>query len=176
MEKMFENLVNITMLEKYNELIATDMEAKIGELKTSDKLELSQASETTEGMAKTYELKQGGASVGKIDIPKDKFVSSIKLEKNPQGQSEGQYIVIEFANDADEIQIAISDTGEISATVVAGSIEEADLSAELTAKLAKIATLESTAQTLGTRVDALEAKEIPVITLATEEQIEAMFN
>ena len=94
--------------------------------------------------AKVYTLKQGGAKIGTIDIPKDMVVESGDVVVNPAGQPEGTYIRLVLANadstelfinvgtlvdiykaegDATQVQIAIdSATREISATIVGGSI------------------------------------------------------
>lgn len=115
---------------------------------------------TTAGMAKSYTLKQGETKIGTIDIPKDMVVKSGEVVVNPEGQTEGTYIVLTLANttedkiyvnvgtlvdiykakaNATQIQIAIdSATREISATVVAGSITSTELAdaAVVTAKIA----------------------------------------
>lgn len=115
---------------------------------------------TTAGMAKSYTLKQGETKIGTIDIPKDMVVKSGEVVVNPEGQTEGTYIVLTLANatedkiyvnvgtlvdiykakaNATQIQIAIdSATREVSATVVAGSITSTELAdaAVVTAKIA----------------------------------------
>ena len=115
---------------------------------------------TTAGMAKSYTLKQGNNTIGTIDIPKDMVVRSGEVVVNPEGQTEGTYIVLTLANatedkiyvnvgtlvdiykakaNATQIQLAIdSATREISATVVAGSITSTELAdaAVITAKIA----------------------------------------
>lgn len=115
---------------------------------------------TTAGMAKSYTLKQGETKIGTIDIPKDMVVKSGEVVVNPEGQTEGTYIVLTLANatedkiyvnvgtlvdiykakaNATQIQIAIdSATREVSATVVAGSITSTELAdaAVITAKIA----------------------------------------
>lgn len=107
------------------------------------------SSVTTEGMAKSYTIKQNNVSVATIDIPKDMVVSSGTVEENPEGQDEGTYLVLTLANassdkiyinvgtlidvytaqaSATQIQLTInSSTREISATVVAGSIGTVEL-------------------------------------------------
>lgn len=109
-------------------------------------------STTTEGMAKSYTIKQGTTTVGTIDIPKDMVVSSAVVETNPEGQPEGTYIVLTIANatndkvyinvgtlvdiytaeaDATQIQLTINQsTNEISAAVVAESITATELAAD----------------------------------------------
>ena len=104
---------------------------------------------TTEGMAKSYTIKQNNVSVATIDIPKDMVVSSGTVEENPEGQDEGTYLVLTLANansdkiyinvgklidiyiaqaSATQVQLAINPTTrEISATIVAGSIGTVEL-------------------------------------------------
>lgn len=103
---------------------------------------------STDGL--TYTIKQGEATVGTIDIPKDMVVTSGEVVTNPEGQDEGTYIKLTLANVADplyinvgtlvdiykaqegaaQVQVAIdSSTREISATIVAGSIGATELGA-----------------------------------------------
>ena len=107
-------------------------------------------SATTEGYLKTYAIKQGGTEVGKIDIPRDLVCTGGEVVTDPEGQPAGTYIKLTIANQdapiyidvktlvdvytaqasAAQIQLAISATNEISATVVAGSITANELSAD----------------------------------------------
>ena len=106
---------------------------------------------TTDGMAKSYTIKQGTTTVGVIDIPKDMVVESGSVVTNPEGQPEGTYIKLVLANAANDelfinvgnlvdiykaqqsatqVQLAIdSSTREISASIVAGSITATELAA-----------------------------------------------
>lgn len=98
-------------------------------------------STTTEGALKSYTVKQGGVTIGTIDIPKDLVVTEGSVVTDPDGQTAGTYIKLVIANqveplyinvgtlvdiynakkNATQIQIAIdSATREISATIVAG--------------------------------------------------------
>ena len=130
---------------------------------------------TTAGMAKSYTLKQGENTIGTIDIPKDMVVRSGEVVVNPEGQTEGTYIVLTLANatedkiyvnvgtlvdiyrakaNATQIQLAIdSSTREISATVVAGSITSTEL-ADAAVVTAKIADGNVTKAKLSTEVQA----------------------
>lgn len=130
---------------------------------------------TTAGMAKSYTLKQGENTIGTIDIPKDMVVRSGEVVVNPEGQTEGTYIVLTLANatedkiyvnvgtlvdiykakaNAAQIQLAIdSATREISATVVAGSITSTEL-ADAAVVTAKIADGNVTKAKLSTEVQA----------------------
>ena len=112
---------------------------------------------STDGL--TYTIKQGSATVGTIDIPKDMVVTAGEVVTNPEGQAEGTYIKLTLANVTDplyinvgtlvdiykpkagatQVQIAIdSATREISATIVAGSIGTTELATDAvtTAKIA----------------------------------------
>lgn len=106
---------------------------------------------TTAGMAKSYTIKQGTATVGVIDIPKDMVVESGEVVVNPEGQAEGTYIKLVLANatndelfvnvgslvdiykaqqNAAQVQLVIdSSTREVSASIVAGSITATELAA-----------------------------------------------
>ena len=106
---------------------------------------------TTEGMAKSYTVKQGDSTVGVIDIPKDMVVSSGTVETDPEDQDPGTYIVLTLANatsdkiyinagtlvdvytaqqSAAQVQLTInSGSREISAVIVAGSITDVELAA-----------------------------------------------
>ena len=128
---------------------------------------------TTEGYLKTYTIKQGDAEIGKIDIAKDLVVTAGEVVVDPEGQPEGTYLKLTIANqeapvyvnvkdlvdaytakaEAAQIQIAISETNEISATIVAGSVTATELAADAvtTAKIADknvtLAKLEDSVQT-----------------------------
>lgn len=106
---------------------------------------------SSEDYAKVYTVKQGSATVGTINIPKDMVVSSGKVVVNPEGQTAGTYIELTLANatsdkiyvnvaslvdiytakaGAAEIQVAIdSSTREISATIVNGAVGTEKLAA-----------------------------------------------
>lgn len=147
------------------------------------------SSTTTEGMAKSYTVKQGGTTIGTIDIPKDMVVSSATVETNPAGQEAGTYIVLTIANaekdkiyinvgklvdiytaaqDATQVQLSIDQSkNEISASIVARSITTTELGddAVTTAKIAnRNVTLEKLATdvrtSLGKADSALQASDI----------------
>lgn len=104
---------------------------------------------TTEGMAKSYTLKQNNKTIATIDIPKDMVVKSGAVEKDPVGQAKGTYLVLTLANatedkiyinvgtlvdiyvakaNADQVQVTIDPTTrEISAAIVAGSVGTTEL-------------------------------------------------
>lgn len=114
---------------------------------------------TTSGAFKSYTIKQGGTTLGVIDIPKDMVVTEGSVVTDPEGESPGTYIKLVIANqetpllinvgklvdiytvkkNATQIQLAIdSSTREISATIVAGSVGTTELAdnAVVTAKIA----------------------------------------
>ena len=125
-------------------------------------ISLVEAQTPTTGYLKTYELYQGGNAaanlVGKIDIPKDLVVTSGEIVVNPTGQPAGTYLKLTIANQtepvyinvadlcdvytaasgATQVQLAISNTNEISATLVAGGVSATELAsnAVTTAKIA----------------------------------------
>lgn len=129
----------------------------ITDTQTAEKVTIT-TKDTTEGYLKSYTVRQGETLVGVIDIPKDLVVTEGKIVVNPEGQTAGKYIQLTIANQtnplyinvqdlvdvytaaasASQVQIAISDTNEISATIVAGSIGTAELAdgAVTTAKIA----------------------------------------
>lgn len=128
---------------------------------------------TDSNYAQVYTIKQGDKEVGKINIPKDKVVESGEIVVNPAGQSAGTYIKLGLQNvatplyinvgdlvdvytaqaSAAQVQVAISDTNVISATIVAGSISATELATDavVTAKIKDAnvtkAKLESSVQT-----------------------------
>lgn len=142
---------------------------------------------TTEGMAKSYTIKQGSSTVGVIDIPKDMVVSSGIVETNPEEQEPGTYLVLTLANatsdkiyinvgtlvdiytvqeSAPKVQLSISGR-KISASIVAGAVTATELAsnAVTTVKIADgnvtKAKLESSVQTsLGKADTALQKEDI----------------
>lgn len=159
-EAKIGNLEGLTTTAK-NDLVGAvnENKAAIDSAKTAGEITVDTAT-TTEGMAKSYTIKQGGKAVATIDIPKDMVVKSGVVQENPKGQEAGTYLVLTLANatedtiyinvgklvdiysvkaNATQIQLAIdSSTREISATIVAGSVGTAELAdgAVVTAKIA----------------------------------------
>ena len=147
---------------------------------------------TTDGALKSYTIKQGNATVGVIDIPKDMVVESGSVVTNPEGQTEGTYIKLVLANVADplyinvghlvdiytakasaqQVQIAIdSTTREISATIVAGSVGTTEL-ADNAVTTAKIADANVTKAKLSTDVQAsLDKADAAATAIATHGDI-----
>lgn len=108
---------------------------------------------TTDGMLKSYTIKQGDNTVGTIDIPKDMVVQSGEVvtlaDGDVAGYAAGTYIKLTLANatndviyvnvgtlvdiykaqaNATQVQLTVdSATREISAVIVAGSVGTAEL-------------------------------------------------
>ena len=101
--------------------------------------------------AKVYTIKQGGINLGTINIPKDMVVQSGTIVEDPAGQAPGKYVELTIANGtgdkvyinvadlvdaytaeagATQVQLAVSGTNEISATIVAGSITATELATD----------------------------------------------
>lgn len=133
---------------------------------------------TTNGALKSYTIKQGDATVGVIDIPKDMVVEAGEVVTNPDGQPSGTYIKLVLANvaeplyinvgtlvdiykakeNATQVQLAIDPvTREISATIVAGSIGTTELADDAITTV-KIADANVTLAKLSTSVQASLAK------------------
>lgn len=129
---------------------------------------------TTDGALKSYTIKQGGTTVGTIDIPKDMVVESGEVVVNPEGKDAGTYIKLKLANVAEalyinvgklvdiyvaeanaaQVQVAIDpSTREISATIVAGSVTATELAAN-SVTTEKIADANVTKAKLSTAVQA----------------------
>lgn len=126
---------------------------------------------TTDGYLKTYTFKQGNTEIGKVDIPKDLVIQSGEIVVDPDGQPTGTYLKLTIANQtnpvfvnvkdlvdaytaqasASQVQLAISDTNEISATIVAKSIGTNEL-ADASVNTAKIADGNVTLAKLGADV------------------------
>ena len=164
---------------------------------------------TTEGYLKTYTFKQGNTEIGKVDIPKDLVIQSGEIVVDPDGQPTGTYLKLTIANqttpiyinvadlvdaytaqaNGTQIQLAISDTNEISATIVAKSIGTNEL-ADASINTAKIADGNVTLAKLGadvtptlTQVEAnktdiadLKSKVGDGMVAISEDEINALFS
>ena len=160
-------------------------------------------STTTEGMLKSYTLKQGENTICTIDIPKDLVITSGTVETNPEGQAEGTYIKLVIANqtdplyinvgtlvdlyiakaDATQVQLTVdNDTREISAVIVEGSITSTELATDSVTTV-KIADGNVTMAKLNADItDELDDFETRIGTIetnldetVTDEEIEALF-
>ena len=154
------SLDDLTTTAKGNVVAAVnEVKTTVGDMQTAGAVTV-ETETTTEGMAKSYTIKQGGATIATIDIPKDMVVSSGAVEVDPKGLEAGTYLVLTLANatsdkiyinvgklvdiytakaNATQVQIAIdSATREISATIVAGSVTATELATDavVTAKIA----------------------------------------
>lgn len=134
----------------------------------------------TSEYAQVYEVKQGGVSVGTINIPKDLVVQSGEVVTNPTGLTAGTYIKLTLQNQVDplyidvaklvdvytaqksatQVQLSIDASNVISATIVAGSVTATELAsnAVTTAKIANgNVTKEKLSTTLQTSIDKADA-------------------
>ena len=140
------------LVSAVNELRQTVEVGGTGSLVTID------SSTTEEGMVKSYVFKQGETTIGTVNVPLDLVVSGGEVVIDPDGQPTGTYIKLTIANQeapiyinvadlvdaytaqasAAQVQLAVSDTNEISATIVAGSIGTTEITdgAITTAKIA----------------------------------------
>lgn len=180
-DEIAENVGNLELLETTGK---TDLVTALNEVRnavsvggTNSAVTIDTTS-TTEGMAKSYTIKQGENVIGTIDIPKDLVVESGEVvtlaEGNSEGQEPGTYIKLVLANSGDvlyvnvgtlvdiykakenatQIQVAIdSATREISATIVEGSIGTGEL-ADNAVTTVKIADGNVTKEKLSTTVQA----------------------
>lgn len=176
-----EDLGNVDSLTTENKTIVgaiNEVLVAVGNNSTAAAVTMSTET-TTEGMAKSYTIKQGATTVGVIDIPKDMVVESGEVIVNPEGQAEGTYIKLVLANatndelfinvgtlvdiykakqNASQVQLAIdSSTREVSASIVAGSITATELAANAVTT-EKIAANNVTLEKLSASVQASLAK------------------
>lgn len=160
-EAIKEDIGNVDDLSTANKTLSgaiNEVLAAVGSGGTAAVVTMT-AKGATEDYANVYELKQGETLVGTINIPKDMVVESGEVVKNPEGQAEGTYIKLVLQNveaplyipvgslvdiyvakaEAAQVQVEInSDTREISAYIVAGSVTSVELAdnAVITAKIA----------------------------------------
>lgn len=152
-------------ITELNTTAKTDLVSAINEVRNSISAGGTQAAitittdTTTEGMLKSYTIKQGDNTVGVVDIPKDLVVTSGTVITDPEGQDEGTYIKLVIANqpeplyinvgtlvdlytakaNATQVQLTVDNsTREISAVIVAGSVgsDELAINAVTTVKIA----------------------------------------
>lgn len=174
---------------------------EVDEIEEGAKVTVSTAT-TTDGYLKSYTIKQGDTAIGVIDIPKDLVVTGGEIVTDPDEQPAGTYIKLTIANQTDpiyinvkdlvdaytaqasatQIQLAISETNEISATIVAGSVGTTELAnAGVTAaKLAEDAKalFDATGAAATALTDAkayVDGKVGAGYTVATSDQIAALF-
>lgn len=158
MEEDIGNVDDLSTTAKTLQGAINEVYAAVGAGGTAATISLT-AKGASETYANVYELSQGGAVIGTINIPKDMVVESGTVETNPDGMPNGTYIKLVLANveeplfinvgtlvdiyvakaGATQIQVAIdTETREISATIVAGSVGSDELAANavVTAKIA----------------------------------------
>ncbi len=173
------------------------VDEQIDDLEGASEVTLAEASTPTTGYLKTYELSQGGTLVGKIDIPKDLVVTSGEIVVNPTGQPAGTYLKLTIANQTEpvfinvadlcdvytaeasaaQVQLAISETNEISATIVAGSVGTTELAgnAVTTAKIADDAvTADKVAITAHTEAQTASTDGLALSVTTTDGQVTAV--
>ena len=175
-----EDMGNVDDLQTTNKTVAgaiNEVLAAVGTGGTAAVVTIT-SDVTSDGALKSYTIKQGTATVGVIDIPKDMVVESGEVVENPAGQPAGTYIKLVLANvaeplyinvgslvdiykakaDATQVQLVIDPaTREISATIVAGSIGTTEL-ADNAITTVKIADANVTLAKLSTAVQASLAK------------------
>lgn len=138
---------HVTIADTGNHFTATTVEDALSELFTKagdgSKVTLESAEGTEDGVLKVYTIKQGGAEVGKINIPKDLVVSSGSVVKGTwdgntftEGAGSGTALKLVIANQTAPVYIntldlvkdhtagngiAISDTNVVSIKVAEGN-------------------------------------------------------
>ena len=137
------------------EYVAETVDEAINGLNTkiqsvAEDAEITITPSTDTNYAQVYTVSQGGTEIGKINIPKDKVVESGEIVKNPTGQPAGTYIKLVLQNvttplyinvgdlidvytpqaNATQVQVAISDTNVISATIKGSSITSTELATD----------------------------------------------
>lgn len=184
------DLTKLTTTEKGSLVGAiNEVDAAVDTAVTNAKVTMTTDS-TTEGYLKTYTLKQGETEIGKIDIAKDLVVTAGEVVVNPDGQPEGTYVKLTIANqeapiyinvadlvdaytaqaEATQVQVAISATNEISATIVAGAVGTTELAdnAVTTAKIAdKNVTLDKLADGVQTTLTQVDTNKTDIANLQT---------
>lgn len=147
------DLSTLTTDAKTNLVAAiNELDAALDTEKTASKVTIDTTT-TSEGMSKSYTVKQGATTVGVIDIPKDMVVSAATVETNPEDQPAGTYIVLTIANatqdkiyvnvgklvdiytaeaSATQVQLTINQsTNKISATLVDGGVTKIKLAQDV---------------------------------------------
>ena len=190
-------------LSKLQTTEKSDVVSAVNEVKTStDHLEseykviLTKSTED-DNYAATYILSQGiddkSVEIGKINILKDLVVKSGEIIKDPEGQSPGVYLCLVIQNqdnpiyinvadlvdaytaksNATQVQISISETNEISATIIPGSVSSTQLSSKsvTTEKIDdKSVTKEKLEQSIQNSLDKIDS-----FIEITDEDIESLF-
>jgi len=189
MEAKIGTLTDLTTTAK-GDLVSAVNEVKASVTTGGEEAKVTISAETTtDGMAKSYTVKQGAVTIGVIDIPKDMVVSAGQVVVNPEGEEAGTYLELTLANatsdkiyinvgklvdiykaqqNATQIQLTINSvTREISATIVAGAVGTTEL-ADKAVTTIKIADGNVTKEKLATDVqESLEKADSAVQEVAT---------
>lgn len=150
LREMIGTVGDLTTTEKTNLVGAVnELDAEIDTVKTESTVTVEEDALNPD-FAKVYSIKQNGIEVGKVNIPKDMVVQSGQIVTDPADQAPGKYLELTIANGtgdkiyiavadlaaaytaaqtAPQVQLAISPTNEISATIVAGSVTDTELAA-----------------------------------------------
>lgn len=159
-EDTFEEWI-ASLKAKFDSTDVAKLQSEIEALETSSKVTLTDNGSTS-SYAKTYTIRQGGSSIGTINIPKDLVVTSGSVVKNPTSSLTGTYIKLVIANQtaplyinvADlcdvytggstaTVQVSVSSTNQITASIVKGSVSKAMLDSSVQSTLNQVATLNS---------------------------------
>lgn len=151
------DLTQLTTTAKTIIAAINELDTAIGSLETASEIALETKGTANTGAAKTYVVKQGGTSIGEIDIPKDMVVSAGEVITLTAQEAQaidvsytaGKYIKLTIANStSDELYIPVSalvdvytaaanatqvqvvidnSTNVVSASIVAGSVTATEL-------------------------------------------------
>ncbi len=174
-EKTFEEWI-ATLKAKLDTTDVAKLQNEIDSLETSSKVTLTDNGSTS-SYAKTYTIKQGGTSIGTINIPKDLVVTSGSVVKNPTSSLTGTYIKLVIANQSDPIYInvadlcdaytggntstinvAVSGTNNITASINNGSIQTSHLASGIQTTLNQVATNKTNIATNTSNISTLTSK------------------
>lgn len=155
--------VNGTKQEPSNKVVNITVPTKVSDLNNdSNFVTTTESAVTVEKITDGYQIKQGGATLGTITIPKDMVVSSGRIVSNPDGQNPGTYIELTLANvpepnnklyinvqdlvdvyvannQGHSVSINITDY-QVSADINDGAVTEAKLGQDVKNTLAALAT------------------------------------
>ena len=194
------NKTAIGTLDNLETTAKADLVSAINEVRNSvsaggtDAAVTIDTSTTTEGMLKSYTIKQGSNVIGTIDIPKELVVTSGEVVTDPDGQPAGTYIKLVIANvtdplyvnvgtlvdlytaeeNATQIQVTVDNANrKISAVIVNGSVGT-DALADNSITTVKIADNNITKAKLSTELQA-SINKIDEMTPMTADEINALF-
>ena len=135
------------------------VDTEIGKIPAQVDYTVTVEESSPEGYAKAYTIKQKGAAVATINIPKDMVVESGSVVTDPAGQPKGTYLKLVLANatedeifinvgdlieyvtsgsaEGDMVMINIDANHKVTATITDGTITLAKLHADVQAEIAK---------------------------------------